>query len=247
MKPRPSKGALVRHVLTPHGDADVKTLADSLETWTVHELEGLHRVLLQDNGIGSECEHFVDLTTVVVKDQLPAIPDLDPTFAESFAATRTAIAAISTSLLDLVNEHPADVRGVAATQVLIAGLRHDLALLVDEVSGVLWTAMGDEREVIVDGVGLLKKDSGKTYRGWDHEAVWSAIRRQAIALQYERGPSYHPTRADVVNKSIDLVREVVTKGSYKTKGLSAYVGLDADEVSVVSWGQRRVVIVGPGK
>lgn len=101
-------------------------------------------------------------------------------------------------------------------------IEQHLVLLMDSM---------EDKQLLIDGLGLFQRTRSQSRRAWDHDSLWRDIVRKALA---ERRLD---TATGEVQTEIDSVLAAIRKAvspSWKLTGLRD-LGLDPDEYSEGSW------------
>jgi hypothetical protein len=181
---------------------------------------------------------------------LPLLPD-DPAEAitpragveaDAIGFIRKAIDTLS----QLVEQNSDDIEGLARTDLLAMKIKRELDLLIEQIRPHLIRCMGGDKQIDLDGIGRLQRRTGVSYSAWDHDEVWRRLRSRALSAAANSDGEVL-IAPDVIDNTIALVRDVITKGSYKATGLRSQLGVDPDEVSSVRFGEQTVIITGGSK
>lgn len=189
------------------------------------------------------------MSELAIHDLLPEPIDHSPeiAFERQFRQAMAFVKGAITILSDLVKANSDDLTGMAHADVLVHQMRKQLSYLDDDIQKAMWLAMGDAKEAVIPGAGMLKKDFGNSNSAWQHDVIWAAIRKELRhAYASDETGELDPYAEAVMDKTMALVRRTISQGSYKKTGLKA-LGIEPDEVSTVSWGARKVKIIGEAK
>lgn len=185
---------------------------------------------------------LVRVPAALPDDPVDSIQPLTEAERDAFGFLRAAIETLS----GLVEANPSDIHGLARTQLLSQKIKRELDLLIEQIRPHLLDCMGDAKQIDLEGVGRLERKSGVNHSKWDHDDVQHMVRIEARRrCVSEEGELCGVL--DAVDRTLDLVWAVVSRGSYKKTGLREQLGISADEVSKVSFGNRQVIITGASK
>lgn len=151
------------------------------------------------------------------------------------------------TLDELATAHPDDAYGLAAAMLIANRLKKNATLLSERVELLLHELIPD-KQMVVDGIGVIEKSRQSKGTEWDQDATWRSVKHllRPEFMDEETG-EFDPERQELVETVIDLVRGLVSPPVWRKTALRAQ-GLEPEgDLCESRYGRKTVRIYASGE